>query len=402
MKKNLLYNFLIFICISIQSYSQTFTVDPTVLNFGIKQAGAIASQTFTVKNTSSQTFQVSVPNWDATYITSVSPRDMTINAGATKTFTVNVTYPNNAGTYSYKLWLTYKNNNYNGDIITSPFIELTTAQSTPPAPTNLSFRNYTTSGFTLNWSSSSGASGYNVYKNGIKLASTASLSYNFSGLSAGTAYTVAVSSYNNIGESSKVSKTGLTKPDAPTNIIIQEMHSTWCILKWDPSFGATSYPVVYRNMVSEVSMTNNMLTGLTPNTSYVVQIYSANSSGWTPIPSTITIQTPVNTFAKATSNFKNANLKETNNNFSSVNEGNFNPLEINDLITVYPNPAHDILYINGLTDFNIIIFDLNGRELLNKENISEDYIDISELPTGVFTVHIKKNDKTLIQKFVKQ
>ncbi len=65
----------------------------------------------------------------------------------------------------------------------------------PTTPTNLVSSSVTTSSFTVSWNASTdnvGVTGYNVYLNGSLDGSTASTSYDFSGLNAGTTYAVAV------------------------------------------------------------------------------------------------------------------------------------------------------------------------------------------------------------------
>ncbi|MCU0423033.1 MAG: T9SS type A sorting domain-containing protein [Bacteroidia bacterium] len=64
-------------------------------------------------------------------------------------------------------------------------------------------------------------------------------------------------------------------------------------------------------------------------------------------------------------------------------------------ISVYPNPASQIIYINGLT-FPAFIYDVKGKQILElKQNGNTD---INELPNGVY--FIKSVNKTL--RFIKQ
>lgn len=74
----------------------------------------------------------------------------------------------------------------------------------------------------------------------------------------------------------------------------------------------------------------------------------------------------------------------------------FERLNINDFtwksdISIYPNPASDILYFKGVDDINktISIFDASGKKLLNFET-NKNEIDISDLPKGIYFIEFNK------------
>ncbi|QLJ05204.1 carbohydrate binding domain-containing protein [Streptomyces sp. NEAU-sy36] len=73
----------------------------------------------------------------------------------------------------------------------------------PAAPTGLTVSAKTSSSATLTWSTSSGATGYNVYENGAKVSSTTGTSATVTGLSPATSYSFQVSATNAAGESQK-------------------------------------------------------------------------------------------------------------------------------------------------------------------------------------------------------
>jgi poly(3-hydroxybutyrate) depolymerase/chitodextrinase len=86
----------------------------------------------------------------------------------------------------------------------APVTASTTGNPPPLAtPTNLSVTGTTGSSVSLTWSASSGAAGYNVYRNGTKITASpvAATSYTDSGLAASTTYSYAVSATSSGRES---------------------------------------------------------------------------------------------------------------------------------------------------------------------------------------------------------
>lgn len=80
----------------------------------------------------------------------------------------------------------------------------------PTAPTSLASASITSTSFTLSWTASTdnvGVTGYKIYQNGSLLTSTASTSYNVTGLTASTTYTYYVQAYDAAGNVSTASST---------------------------------------------------------------------------------------------------------------------------------------------------------------------------------------------------
>ncbi|MEU4149929.1 glycoside hydrolase family 18 protein [Streptomyces sp. NPDC026659] len=75
----------------------------------------------------------------------------------------------------------------------------------PSAPGGLAVSGTTSSSVSLSWNTVSGASGYNVYRDGAKVASASGTSATVSGLSASTSYSFQVTAVNSAGESVKSS-----------------------------------------------------------------------------------------------------------------------------------------------------------------------------------------------------
>ncbi|MBI4651667.1 hypothetical protein HY745_10360, partial [Candidatus Desantisbacteria bacterium] len=116
---------------------------------------------------------------------------------------------NNAGTFNItKSKIEYENNlgqKYAGNC-NSAVINVTVPDTQAPGiPANLSGTAVSKSQINLTWSASTdnvGVKGYNVYKNGTKIATTTSTSYSASGLSSSTYYKFKVSAYDAAGNTS--------------------------------------------------------------------------------------------------------------------------------------------------------------------------------------------------------
>ncbi|MEU6087774.1 glycoside hydrolase family 18 protein [Streptomyces sp. NPDC047085] len=73
----------------------------------------------------------------------------------------------------------------------------------PPAPSGLTVTGTTSSSVSLSWSAVSGATGYNVYRDGTKVTAVTGTSATVTGLSASTSYSFQVTATNAAGESPK-------------------------------------------------------------------------------------------------------------------------------------------------------------------------------------------------------
>jgi len=74
----------------------------------------------------------------------------------------------------------------------------------------------------------------------------------------------------------------------------------------------------------------------------------------------------------------------------------------NSLISIYPNPAHTILFVKGIDQNSMIsIYDLTGRRLINKQ-IVDNMIDISSLANGIYIIKIKGESFIKTIRFIKK
>jgi hypothetical protein len=68
---------------------------------------------------------------------------------------------------------------------------------------------------------------------------------------------------------------------------------------------------------------------------------------------------------------------------------------------IYPNPAKEVVYINGINDFEVSILDCTGR-LIRKNYITDRAINVSDLNQGIYAAQITKDGKSFTRKFVKK
>ena len=130
----------------------------------------------------------------------------------------------------------------------------TTTTTAPAAPASVSATATSSSSVTVNWSASSGETGYDLYEleNGqavlVGSYAAGTTSTNITGLSASTTYSFEVAAYNSAGSNS-TAWTNVTTPAAavtvaaPQNFHVTATSSTTATLSWQAVSGATGYQV---------------------------------------------------------------------------------------------------------------------------------------------------------------
>ena len=81
--------------------------------------------------------------------------------------------------------------------------------------------------------------------------------------------------------------------------------------------------------------------------------------------------------------------------------------ESSKLIQVYPNPAEDYVIIENRKNMfqsNVIVHDIEGKEVLNQPLQMDNKLDLSGLKTGVYFIELisKDNNERIVKKIVKQ
>jgi subtilase family serine protease len=204
----------------------------------------------------------------------------------------------------------------------------TTTTTAPTAPASASATATSSSSMTVSWSTSTGATGYDLYEleNGqdvlLGTYAAGTTSASVSGLAASTTYTFQVAAYNSAGTSATTSAQATTPAaavvlTAPQNFRVTATSSSTATLSWQAVSGASGYQVYQWNGSSAVLIntlaagsTSANVSGLAAGSTqyFYVSAYNATSSASTawvdvvmPSASTATLIAPVLT-ATATSN----------------------------------------------------------------------------------------------------
>ena len=181
----------------------------------------------------------------------------------------------------------------------------TTDNVAPGIPTGLISSAITATSFTLSWTASTdnvGVTGYEVFRNGISIGTTASTSMSITGLTTGVNYSMtvrardAVLNWSAASVALSVTTTDNVAPGIPTGLISSAITATSFTLSWTASsdnVGVTGYDV-FRNGVlySSVASTTASITGLTGGVTYQMTVRAKDAAGNTSALSTAhTVQT---------------------------------------------------------------------------------------------------------------
>ena len=196
------------------------------------------------------------------------------------------------------------------------------------------------------------------------------------------------------------------------NVDTSEWTSVW-------AFNTGAAPAIAPTLISPVNNANSIAvagttlqwSSVTSATSYEYQ-FDDNSSFTSPATGTtasLTVSTG-NLLANSTYYWKARAVNASGNSPWSVIWA-FNTLvttgisdigEMTDIL-VYPNPATDVLYIDGTQNSEIEILNIEGQILrLLIINNNHTILDISDLAEGLYFVKVKNETGTLVKKFVKE
>ena len=169
--------------------------------------------------------------------------------------------------------------------------------------------------------------------------------------------------------------------DAPTGVSVSAFDDQSISLVWDNNANVESWNIRYRSQSSDwatlVANTNNYtITGLTPNTTYQIQVQSNCGDGslsqWS------------------------ATITQTTTGLNSYLENN---------ISLYPNPANDYIdvRVDELNVTNMEVYDVYGK-FINTVNVVNNptRINVSGLATGMYFVRVTTEQGTVTKSFIKK
>ncbi len=189
----------------------------------------------------------------------------------------------------------------------APLNVTTTAapDTTPPSvPTGLASSAITQTGFTLSWTASTdavGVTGYTIFRDGTQIGTTTgATTFNLTGLTAGTTYSMRVSAQdladNTSAQSAALNVTTTAAPDTtpptvPTGLASSAITQTSFTLTWTAStdaVGVTGYTILQDGspIGTTTGATTFNVTGLTAGTTYSMRVSAQDLAGNTSAQST--------------------------------------------------------------------------------------------------------------------
>jgi len=167
------------------------------------------------------------------------------------------------------------------------------------APVATSATDITTTSFTANWGSVTGANGYNLFVDGISVYTGTSTSVNITGLSSGVTHTYYVQATNDGGTSINSNTiNALTIPVAPVATAPTNITENNFTANWGTVTGATSYNLIVYTTTRGVQTNKVNVTLPSNTTSYDVtsiptisyyKVTAINDSGTSPISNIVTV-----------------------------------------------------------------------------------------------------------------
>lgn len=76
---------------------------------------------------------------------------------------------------------------------------------------------------------------------------------------------------------------------------------------------------------------------------------------------------------------------------------------IDDEVLVHPNPVEGSINIktSGFKDGRLKIMDMSGREVISG-TVKDEAIDASSMPSGLYILHVSKENRSATKKFIKK
>jgi chitodextrinase len=171
--------------------------------------------------------------------------------------------------------------------------------ATPSSPTGVAQTAATADAISLTWNASTdnvGVAGYGVYRNVVKVGTTAQTSYTFGSFACGATYALGIDSFDAAGNRSTITtvtastaacatavKVDSTPPSTPTGLLQSGATATSVALLWNASIddvGVAGYRIFLNEApVGTTSQTLHTLGGLACSTGYTVAVEAYDAAG---------------------------------------------------------------------------------------------------------------------------
>ena len=253
----------------------------------------------------------------------------------------------------------------------------------PGAPSNLVATTMDATSIGLTWVAGENATGYNIYRDGVKVGDATGLLYVDRDLTPGTYYCYTVKGVRGTVESEKESNqacatTAGTKPVppvAPSNLKAEVVNETSIKLTWNAIGNAITYNVYQDGeMIATVELPSYTVEGLEKSTEYCFTVTAVNQAG---------------------------ESEKSDEVCKTLGEG---VEEFASSFNIYPNPVSDKLYIETEVEIEeVSIFDIYGRrQELSAVSCQPSAIDVSNLNSGVYFVKVVTENGEVVKRFIKK
>ena len=154
----------------------------------------------------------------------------------------------------------------------------------------------------LSWETAAGATGYEIYRDNIKVGTTAANTYTDTGLTAGKTYVYNIKAYNETGNESVLSEPLMVSTPAlqlniPGNVSAAATDRTLTV-SFDAVEGAESYDIFINGDITNTAQNRFVFNELSQNTLYSIKVRAVNAGGcgeWsTGVEKYTLLSTPVN------------------------------------------------------------------------------------------------------------
>jgi hypothetical protein len=337
------------------SATVTIITQPTPISSGTLQSSAVSSNGFTV---------TWPPSTGATgYIYSISPIGSTSTTSNTTTLTT-ITFTNlsqSAGT-TYTVSVTPTCGTVQGRLGSFLVTTLPNPITVTPTVSNISQYN-----FTVKWLASVGATSYTYTINpspnpALITNSTNALQQTFTGLAAGTQYTIQIIPTNIAGSADAITVNGTTFPPPISGYTANNILDTNFMVSWLSEPTATNYIYTINGSILQnqpvttigTTYTNVTFTNLFPGTIYNLTVAAADVSGAGPpvtIPTVLTLPDSISTLYLQAGSLTTSGFTITWSSIYGASGYNY---------TISPSPDVNLLPINGTNNNSITFTGLTG------------------------------------------